>query len=136
MLSFVYLVQPKIFRVLFKSGSNFRSKLNQKAIEIGLNKNPFEQKSALLVILKRNINANSITLFCFIVNFCSISFLHLNLRLLGLISLVSCIIGLMFCTQSGNYWVDIFNSYAGSLPLLIIVFFELVVVMWCYGIKK
>ncbi|XP_076808609.1 sodium-dependent neutral amino acid transporter B(0)AT3-like [Clavelina lepadiformis] len=56
--------------------------------------------------------------------------------LTGLVCLVSCVIGLMFCTRSGNYWLDIFNSYAGSIPLLVIAFFEITVVCWAYGIKN
>ena len=37
---------------------------------------------------------------------------------------------------SGNYWLEIFNSYVGSLPLLIIAFFEIVSVVYIYGIKR
>ncbi|XP_078482724.1 sodium- and chloride-dependent transporter XTRP3 [Ciona intestinalis] len=56
--------------------------------------------------------------------------------LTGCICLVSCAIGLIFCTRAGNYWVDIFNNYAGSIPLLVIAFFEITVVSWGYGLKK
>uniref|UniRef100_H2YE68 Transporter n=1 Tax=Ciona savignyi TaxID=51511 RepID=H2YE68_CIOSA len=64
---------------------------------------------------------------------------NLNLRLFyrsGIICLISCAIGLIFCTRAGNYWVDIFNNYAGSIPLLVIAFFEITVISWAYGLKK
>uniref|UniRef100_H2YE65 Transporter n=1 Tax=Ciona savignyi TaxID=51511 RepID=H2YE65_CIOSA len=54
----------------------------------------------------------------------------------GIICLISCAIGLIFCTRAGNYWVDIFNNYAGSIPLLVIAFFEITVISWAYGLKK
>uniref|UniRef100_H2YE67 Transporter n=1 Tax=Ciona savignyi TaxID=51511 RepID=H2YE67_CIOSA len=56
--------------------------------------------------------------------------------LTGIICLISCAIGLIFCTRAGNYWVDIFNNYAGSIPLLVIAFFEITVISWAYGLKK
>lgn len=56
--------------------------------------------------------------------------------LTGIVSVVSCIIGLVFCTGAGNYWLAIFNDYAGSIPLLVITFFEVVVVAWGYGTKR
>jgi len=42
----------------------------------------------------------------------------------------------MFCTGSGNYWLTIFNNYAGSIPLLVITFFEIMVIGWAYGTKR
>uniref|UniRef100_H2YE59 Transporter n=1 Tax=Ciona savignyi TaxID=51511 RepID=H2YE59_CIOSA len=56
--------------------------------------------------------------------------------LTGIICLISCAIGLIFCTRAGNYWVDIFNNYAGSIPLLVIAFFEITVISWAYGLKN
>lgn len=54
----------------------------------------------------------------------------------GLLAVVSCCIGLMFCQQSGNYWLEIFDGYAGSIPLLIIAFCEITTVSWFYGTKN
>nr|XP_023673445.1 sodium-dependent neutral amino acid transporter B(0)AT3-like [Paramormyrops kingsleyae] len=56
--------------------------------------------------------------------------------LTGLICLVSFAIGLIFTMGSGNYWLEIFNSYVGSLPLLVIAFFEIVAVVYVYGMKR
>jgi hypothetical protein len=42
----------------------------------------------------------------------------------------------VFTMGSGNYCLEIFNSYVGSLPLLIIVFFEIIAVVYMYGINK
>ncbi|KAK9533117.1 hypothetical protein VZT92_009428 [Zoarces viviparus] len=42
---------------------------------------------------------------------------------------------LIFTMGSGNYWVEVFNSYAGSVPLLIIAFFEIIGVIYGRGMK-
>uniref|UniRef100_A0A6Q2WVV0 Transporter n=1 Tax=Esox lucius TaxID=8010 RepID=A0A6Q2WVV0_ESOLU len=54
----------------------------------------------------------------------------------GLLCLTSFMMALLFTMGSGNYWLEIFNSYVGSLPLLIIAFFEIIAVVYIYGIKK
>lgn len=46
---------------------------------------------------------------------------------------VSFVISLTFIQGSGNYWLDVFDNYAGSIPLLIIAFFELVCVAYLYN---
>ncbi|XP_013882030.1 sodium-dependent neutral amino acid transporter B(0)AT3 [Austrofundulus limnaeus] len=55
--------------------------------------------------------------------------------LTGIICLVSFLVALIFTQGSGNYWVEVFNSYVGSVPLLIIAFFEIVGVIYIHGIK-
>uniref|UniRef100_A0A7N8XNU9 Transporter n=1 Tax=Mastacembelus armatus TaxID=205130 RepID=A0A7N8XNU9_9TELE len=54
----------------------------------------------------------------------------------GLICLVSFLTALIFALGSGNYWVEVFNSYVGSVPLLIIAFFEITGVIYVHGIKN
>ncbi|KAJ8415851.1 hypothetical protein AAFF_G00404080 [Aldrovandia affinis] len=54
----------------------------------------------------------------------------------GLTCLVCCITGLIFVQQSGNYWLALFDSFAGSIPLLIIAFCEMVGVVYIYGIDR
>lgn len=39
-------------------------------------------------------------------------------------------------TYSGEYVLQIFDSFAGNLPLLLIAIFECVGVCYCYGIKR
>ncbi|XP_069032062.1 inactive sodium-dependent neutral amino acid transporter B(0)AT3 [Embiotoca jacksoni] len=45
------------------------------------------------------------------------------------------LVALIFSLGSGNYWLEIFNNYVGSVPLLIIAFFELVGVIYVRGMK-
>ncbi|XP_066479954.1 inactive sodium-dependent neutral amino acid transporter B(0)AT3 [Tiliqua scincoides] len=54
----------------------------------------------------------------------------------GMICLTSFLLGLCFTLRSGNYWLEVFDSYAGSLPLLVIAFFEVIGVAYVYGIKR
>ncbi|XP_053189912.1 sodium-dependent neutral amino acid transporter B(0)AT1-like [Scomber japonicus] len=52
------------------------------------------------------------------------------------ICLISFLVALIFTQGSGNYWVEVFNSYVGSVPLLIIAFFEIVGVIYIYGMEN
>ncbi|XP_059801271.1 sodium-dependent neutral amino acid transporter B(0)AT3-like isoform X3 [Hypanus sabinus] len=54
----------------------------------------------------------------------------------AMICLVSFLIALIFTTSSGNYWLAIFDKYGTGLPLLIITFFELIGVIYVYGINN
>ncbi|XP_048848460.1 sodium-dependent neutral amino acid transporter B(0)AT1-like isoform X4 [Brienomyrus brachyistius] len=54
----------------------------------------------------------------------------------GSICVVSCIIALIFVQRSGNYWLALFDNFAGSIPLLIIAFCEMVSVVYIYGIDR
>ncbi|KAF5901108.1 sodium-dependent neutral amino acid transporter B(0)AT3-like, partial [Clarias magur] len=54
----------------------------------------------------------------------------------GFICLVSFIVALIFTMGSGNYWLAIFNNYVGSLPLLVIAFFEITAVSYIYGANR
>ncbi|XP_031432142.1 sodium-dependent neutral amino acid transporter B(0)AT3-like [Clupea harengus] len=54
----------------------------------------------------------------------------------GLMCMVSFTVALIFTLGSGNYWLEIFNSYVGSLPLLVIAFFEITAVVFIYGINR
>ncbi|XP_048848458.1 sodium-dependent neutral amino acid transporter B(0)AT1-like isoform X2 [Brienomyrus brachyistius] len=56
--------------------------------------------------------------------------------LTGSVCLVSFIIALIFVQRSGNYWLALFDSFAGSIPLLIIAFCEMVSVVYIYGIDR
>ncbi|MED6291364.1 hypothetical protein CHARACLAT_022751 [Characodon lateralis] len=54
----------------------------------------------------------------------------------GIVCLLSFLIGLIFTLGSGNYWVEVFNGYVGSVPLLIVAFFEIIGVIYVHGMKK
>ncbi|XP_068092587.1 sodium-dependent neutral amino acid transporter B(0)AT1-like isoform X2 [Hyperolius riggenbachi] len=54
----------------------------------------------------------------------------------GTICVVSFLIALIFVLNSGNYWLSLFDGYAGSIPLLIIAFCEMVSVVYIYGVDR
>ncbi|XP_030644623.1 sodium-dependent neutral amino acid transporter B(0)AT1-like [Chanos chanos] len=54
----------------------------------------------------------------------------------GLTCLVSFLIALIFVQSSGNYWLALFDGFAGSIPLLIIAFCEMIAVAYVYGIDR
>nr|XP_043908486.1 sodium-dependent neutral amino acid transporter B(0)AT1-like [Solea senegalensis] len=53
----------------------------------------------------------------------------------AIICLISFLIALIFTPSSGNYWVEVFNTYVGSVPLLIIAFMEIIGVIYIRGMK-
>lgn len=54
----------------------------------------------------------------------------------AIMCLVAFLVALIFTMASGNYWVEIFNSYVGSVPLLIIAFIEIIGVAYIYGMRN
>ncbi|XP_074055668.1 inactive sodium-dependent neutral amino acid transporter B(0)AT3 isoform X2 [Macrotis lagotis] len=55
----------------------------------------------------------------------------------AMICLVCCLsAALCFTLQSGSYWLEIFDNYAASLNLLIFAFFEVIGVIYVYGMKR
>ncbi|TRZ04445.1 hypothetical protein DNTS_028823 [Danionella cerebrum] len=52
------------------------------------------------------------------------------------ICLINFLMALIFTLASGNYWLEIFNGYVGSIPLLIVAFFEIIAVVCFYGINR
>ncbi|KAL0961746.1 hypothetical protein UPYG_G00331180 [Umbra pygmaea] len=54
----------------------------------------------------------------------------------GIVCLTSFLVALIFTQKSGNYWLALFDKYAGSIPLLIIAFCEMVAVVYIYGIDR
>ncbi|XP_066482608.1 sodium-dependent neutral amino acid transporter B(0)AT1-like [Tiliqua scincoides] len=54
----------------------------------------------------------------------------------GLICVVSFLIAIIFVLNSGNYWLALFDNFAGSIPLLIIAFCEMFSVVYIYGIDR
>uniref|UniRef100_A0A672LQM5 Sodium-dependent neutral amino acid transporter B(0)AT1-like n=1 Tax=Sinocyclocheilus grahami TaxID=75366 RepID=A0A672LQM5_SINGR len=54
----------------------------------------------------------------------------------GVTCLVCCLVGLIFVQGSGNYWLALFDSFAGSIPLLVIAFSEMIGVVYVYGIDR
>ncbi|KAM3858649.1 sodium-dependent neutral amino acid transporter B(0)AT1-like [Diretmus argenteus] len=54
----------------------------------------------------------------------------------GLTCVISFAFGLIFALRSGSYWLALFDSFAGSIPLLVIAFCEMVSVIYIYGIDR
>ncbi|NXI86695.1 S6A19 protein, partial [Rhipidura dahli] len=54
----------------------------------------------------------------------------------GLVCLVCYFIAFIFVLNSGNYWLSLFDGFAGSIPLLIIAFCEMFAVVYIYGIDR
>lgn len=46
------------------------------------------------------------------------------------------LIGFLFCQHSGQYWLQMFDNYCATLPLLFIGFFELVGVSYIYTTER
>ncbi|MCJ8750140.1 hypothetical protein PDJAM_G00259130 [Pangasius djambal] len=56
--------------------------------------------------------------------------------LTGIVCLVSFAVALIFTQSSGEYWLALFDGFAGSIPLLIIAFCEMIAVAYIYGIDS
>lgn len=46
------------------------------------------------------------------------------------------IIGLIFCTGAGEYWLKMFDSFAGTIGLVVIALMETISVIYIYGHEK
>ncbi|KAM3858647.1 sodium-dependent neutral amino acid transporter B(0)AT3-like [Diretmus argenteus] len=56
--------------------------------------------------------------------------------LTALVCLICFLMSLIFTLGSGNYWLELFNGYVGSVPFLIIAFFEVIGVVYVYGLRR
>lgn len=45
-------------------------------------------------------------------------------------------VGLIFTTGAGEYWLSMFDSFAGTLGLVVVAFMEMIAVVYVYGHKK
>ncbi|XP_076005850.1 sodium-dependent neutral amino acid transporter B(0)AT3-like [Genypterus blacodes] len=54
----------------------------------------------------------------------------------AIVCLVCFLLSLIFTLGSGNYWLELFNRYVGAAPLLLIAFFEVISVIWIYGLRR
>ncbi|XP_055318076.1 sodium-dependent neutral amino acid transporter B(0)AT3 isoform X2 [Sitodiplosis mosellana] len=46
------------------------------------------------------------------------------------------IVGLIFCTGAGEYWLKMFDSFAGTIGLVVIALMEMIAVIYIYGHEK
>ncbi|XP_022602715.1 sodium-dependent neutral amino acid transporter B(0)AT1-like [Seriola dumerili] len=56
--------------------------------------------------------------------------------LTGTTCVVAFLISLLFAQHSGLYWVTLFDTFAGSVPLLTIGLLEMIAVVYIYGIDR
>ncbi|CAB1416760.1 unnamed protein product [Pleuronectes platessa] len=54
----------------------------------------------------------------------------------GLTCALCCLVGLIFIQGSGNYWLALFDTYGGSIPLLVVAFCKMFSVVYIYGIDR
>ena len=54
----------------------------------------------------------------------------------GVTCFVAFIVSLLFAQHSGMYWVTLFDSFAGSVPLLTIGLTEIIAIVFVYGIDR
>ena len=52
---------------------------------------------------------------------------------LGTICALYFLSGLLLCSQTGTYWVDLFDEYSANWSILIIALVECISVSWFYG---
>ncbi|XP_037120686.1 sodium-dependent neutral amino acid transporter B(0)AT1-like [Syngnathus acus] len=54
----------------------------------------------------------------------------------GLFCAISLAFGIIFAQRSGNYWLALFDKFAGSIPLLVIGLCEMIAVIYIYGVDR
>ena len=54
----------------------------------------------------------------------------------GLVCLLCFLTSSCFTLRSGSYWLEIFDQYAAALNLILLAFFEVVGVVYIYGMKR
>ncbi|XP_055373153.1 sodium-dependent neutral amino acid transporter B(0)AT3 isoform X2 [Condylostylus longicornis] len=56
------------------------------------------------------------------------------------VTLVVCIfcffVGLLFCSGAGEYWLQMFDSFAGTIGLVVVALMEMIAVIYIYGHEK
>lgn len=45
-------------------------------------------------------------------------------------------VGLIFCTGAGEYWLKMFDSFAGTIGLVVIALMEMIAVIYIYGHER
>lgn len=54
----------------------------------------------------------------------------------GSVCVICFFVGFIFCTGAGEYWLKLFDSFAGTIGLVLVAFLETIVIMYVYGHKK
>lgn len=56
--------------------------------------------------------------------------------LTGVVCIFCFCVGLIFTTGAGEYWLKMFDSFAGTLGLVVVAFMEMIAVIYVYGHAK
>ncbi|CAK9795044.1 Sodium-dependent neutral amino acid transporter SLC6A17 [Anthophora quadrimaculata] len=54
----------------------------------------------------------------------------------GVVCTVCFFVGLIFCTGAGEYWLKMFDSFAGTIGLVMVALMEMISVIFIYGHEK
>ncbi|KAF5301215.1 hypothetical protein FQA39_LY10801 [Lamprigera yunnana] len=54
----------------------------------------------------------------------------------GVLCLVCFLLGLIFTTGAGEYWLKMFDSFAGTVGLVVVAFTEMIAISYVYGCEK
>ncbi|XP_018398933.1 PREDICTED: sodium- and chloride-dependent transporter XTRP3 [Cyphomyrmex costatus] len=54
----------------------------------------------------------------------------------GVVCVICFFVGLIFCTGAGEYWLKMFDSFAGTIGLVIVALMEMISVIFIYGHEK
>ena len=57
-------------------------------------------------------------------------------RFLASVCVFCFFVGLIFCTGAGEYWLQMFDSFAGTIGLVVIALMEAVAVIYVYGHER
>lgn len=55
---------------------------------------------------------------------------------LGAVCLICFLLGIVFTTGAGEYWLKMFDSFAGTIGLVVVALMEMVAVIYVYGHEK
>ncbi|KAH8277815.1 hypothetical protein KR018_007847 [Drosophila ironensis] len=54
----------------------------------------------------------------------------------GVVCLFCFIVGFIFCTGAGEYWLKMFDSFAGTIGLVVVALMEMIAVIFIYGHER
>lgn len=54
----------------------------------------------------------------------------------AVVCLICFLVGLIFTTGAGEYWLSLFDSFAGTVGLVVVAMMEMIAVIYVYGHQK
>lgn len=62
--------------------------------------------------------------------------MHFFLEIIAVVCVFCFFVGLIFCTGAGEYWLKMFDSFAGTIGLVVIALMEMIAVIYIYGHER